>query len=141
METRVVNEGLILKELRRICLALPGANEIRTWGHPTFRAGKKTFAVLDEYQGQLSIAFKVSASHQYLFLKDSRFFRTPYIGRHGWVSLKTAGRLDWTEVRHLLIESYRLVASKKTLAQLESSHAQTDRTKQRRNRRRNPPRP
>ena len=88
METRIVKQHFVLQKLRQICLALPGTNEVRTFGHPTFRAGKKTFAVFEEYKGQLCIAFKVTASHQYLFLKDPRFFRTPYIGRHGWVSLK-----------------------------------------------------
>jgi len=26
-----------LLRLRKICLALPGAEEVETWGHPTFR--------------------------------------------------------------------------------------------------------
>ena len=40
-----------LANLRPICLALPEARETTTFGHPTFQAGKKTFAVLDHYQG------------------------------------------------------------------------------------------
>jgi predicted DNA-binding protein (MmcQ/YjbR family) len=37
------------------------------------------------------------------------FYKTPYIGQNGWVSLKAGGPLDWTEIRHLVTESYRLV--------------------------------
>jgi predicted DNA-binding protein (MmcQ/YjbR family) len=49
---------------------------------------------------------------QGLFLDDSRFFRTPYVGKHGWVTLKVyAARLNWTEVRDLVRGSYRLVAA------------------------------
>ena len=100
----------ILKRLREICLAMPAAEEVRTWDHPTFRVAKKTFAVLEEYKGVLSIAFKVGRRDQDLFLKDPRFYKTPYIGKFGWVSLRADGKLNWTEVKHLVRESYRLVA-------------------------------
>ena len=105
-----IAEDQVLKRLRKICLALPGAVEVRTWDHPTFRAAKKTFAVLEEYKGVLSIAFKVGRRDQDLFLKDPRFYKTPYIGKFGWVSLRADGKLNWTEVKHLVRESYRLVA-------------------------------
>jgi hypothetical protein len=54
------NEDKILAKLREICLALPGVQEVKTWGHPTFQAGKKSFAVLDEYHGQLCICLKMT---------------------------------------------------------------------------------
>ena len=116
METR---NDPVLKRLRAICLGLPEAVECVTFGHPTFRAGKKTFAVYEEYKGQLCIAFKVDPRHKDIFLSDPRFFRTPYVGKHGWVSLKFSGRMNWTEVRHLMIESYRLVASRRMLSCLD----------------------
>ena len=34
-----------LKKIRGICLGWPEAAEIQAWGHPTFRAGKKMFAL------------------------------------------------------------------------------------------------
>lgn len=34
-----------LGDLRKVCLALPEAVEVEAWGRPTFRAGKKIFAV------------------------------------------------------------------------------------------------
>jgi hypothetical protein len=34
-----------LTELREVCLAFPEACEVEAWGRPTFRAGKKIFAV------------------------------------------------------------------------------------------------
>jgi predicted DNA-binding protein (MmcQ/YjbR family) len=98
----------ILAKLREICLSLPAAEETITFGHPTFRAAGKTFAVLEEYKGELSIAFRVERSLQDVFLKDPRFYRTPYVGKHGWVSLRVSSRFRWAEVRELLAESYRL---------------------------------
>ena len=106
-----MKEDRVLERLRGICLALPETDEVRTWGHPTFRARKKAFAVLEEYKGELSLAFKVDMRHRGLFLKDPRFYRTPYIGRPGWVSQRVGGRVNWTEVKHLVSESYRLVTA------------------------------
>ena len=104
-----MTEERVLQRLRKICLALPETDEVRTWGHPTFRARRKAFAVLEEYKGELALAFRVDKRDQELFLKDPRFYCTPYIGRHGWVSLRAGGRVDWIEVGHLIRESHCLV--------------------------------
>ena len=70
------------------------------------------FAVLEEYKGELGICVKVEKDLQGIFLDDSRFLRTPYIGKHGWVTLKVfAARLNWTEVKDLVRGSYRLVSA------------------------------
>jgi predicted DNA-binding protein (MmcQ/YjbR family) len=105
----------ILGNLRKICLKLPNASETVTFGHPTFQVAGKTFAVLEEYKGELGIALKVGKLVQGLFLKDPRFFLTPYAGKHGWVTLRVhAARLNWGEVRELVEGSYELVTEKKT---------------------------
>ncbi len=109
-----------LARLRAICLSLPETSETVSWGHPTFRAGKKTFAVLEEYGGSLTVAFKAGLLDQDALLNDPRFFATPYIGQRGWVSLKLDGRPDWKEIERLVVRSYRLVALKRMLAALES---------------------
>ena len=70
------------------------------------------FAVLEEYKGELGICMKVEKELQGIFLDDARFFRTPYIGKHGWVTLKVyAARLNWTEVKDLVRGSYCLVSA------------------------------
>ena len=38
-----------LTRLRKLCLALPETTEVPSWGHPNFKAGKKTYAVLEVY--------------------------------------------------------------------------------------------
>lgn len=109
----MVTEAGILKKLRKASLALPGASETITFGHPTFQADGKTFAVLETYKGELGICVKVGMDLQGIFLNDPRFFRTPYIGKHGWVTLRVyAARLNWTEVAELVKGSYILVAPK-----------------------------
>jgi predicted DNA-binding protein (MmcQ/YjbR family) len=106
----MLSETQILERLRKICVALADVDETTTFGHPTFRVKDKMFAVFEEYKGELGICVKVEKELQGIFLDDSRFFRTPYIGKHGWVTLKVyAARLNWTEVKDLVRGSYRLV--------------------------------
>lgn len=109
----MLSEAQILERLRKICCALTDVTEGTTFGHPTFRVNGKVFAVLEEYKGELGICVKVEKELQGIFLDDSRFFHTPYIGKHGWVTLKVyAARLNWTEIKDLVRGSHRLVAAK-----------------------------
>jgi predicted DNA-binding protein (MmcQ/YjbR family) len=108
-----VSEAAVLKRLRTVCLRLPEAQETVTFGHPTFQIRGKTFCVLEHYHNELSICFKVGKQDQDLFLADERYYRTPYIGQHGWVSLKVhAAPLDWVEIRGLVEQSYGMFAPK-----------------------------
>ena len=113
-------EEMALKRLRTICLALPGTAEVTAWGHPNFKVAKKTFAVLERYKEEWAIAFKAEKAHQeQLVASDERFYASPYVGQHGWVSMKIAPRIDWKRMKALLVESYRLNAPKRLLAELD----------------------
>ena len=104
-------EAPILERLRRTCRALPGASETVSWGHPTFKAGGKTFCVLERYQGHLTICFKLSPGDAKAALRDARRFKkTPYVGDKGWVSLIVDEPPDWKEVRELALKSFCEVA-------------------------------
>jgi len=108
----MLSEAQILELLRKICCDLLGSTETATFGHPTFQVNGKTFSVLEEYKSELGICVKVEKELQGIFLDDPRFFRTPYIGKHGWVTLKVcAAPLNWTEIKALVHGSYRLVAA------------------------------
>jgi predicted DNA-binding protein (MmcQ/YjbR family) len=102
-----------LPRLRKICLALPGAEETENFGHPFFRFKGKPFCIFHGPDQGHTIAVKVSKTEQPMFLEDPRFIRTPYIGQHGWVSLNATGRLNWEEVEELVKGSYRLVAGRR----------------------------
>jgi predicted DNA-binding protein (MmcQ/YjbR family) len=109
----MVPEETILKRLRKVCLGLPDVEQTVSFGHPTFKVRNKTFAVLEEYKGELGICVNVGKLLQGIFLDDSRFFRTPYVGKYGWVTLRVyAGRLNWNEIGGLVKGSYLLAAPK-----------------------------
>lgn len=98
--------------LRKICLALPNTEETYMWDHPHFHVRGKIFVSFSEYKGEWGISLKVGELMQGVFLNDPRFFRAPYVGKYGWVTLRLdAAPLNWTEIRGLVRGSYQLVAA------------------------------
>jgi predicted DNA-binding protein (MmcQ/YjbR family) len=108
-----------LKRLRSLCLSLPETSEKGSWGHPNFRAGKKTFVAFERVKGRASIAFRLNPDHVERLLRRKRFFVTPY-SRGLWVSVWADGRVDWRLVSDLVERSYRVVALERMLRGLET---------------------
>jgi len=110
-----------LTEVREICLALPESAEVEAWGRPTFRAGKKMFAVFeDNDEHPYAVTFKPEPDERPALLDESRFYVPAYFGPGGWIALDfTAGTVDWVEVGELMESSYRQVALKRMLEILD----------------------
>jgi predicted DNA-binding protein (MmcQ/YjbR family) len=123
---RVASRALV-QRLRGLCLALPETSERSSWGHPNFRAGKKTFAAFEVIRGRPSIAFRLPPEEVEPLLLRKAFFATPY-GRGLWVSLWVDGKIDWKLVERLLRRSYRLVALKRMVTALERSSRPSERS-------------
>ena len=100
-----------LEKFRRIAFALPEVVETESFGHPWFRAGGangKMISVFGNQDGQWSLTFKAGKAEQGIFLEDPRFMKTPYVGQHGWVTLRLDNaKPNWDEVTELLKMSYR----------------------------------
>ena len=108
-----------LARFRKLCLALPETTETGSWGHPNFRAGKRTFAAFEWIKDRPSLAFNVGADEvDQLLLHGDRFFSTPY-GRGQWVSVWADIRIDWPLAEHLIERSYRRVALKRMIVALD----------------------
>ncbi len=110
-----------LADLREVCLALPESSEVEAWGRPTFRAGKKLFAVFTgSKEDGYSVIFKPEPDERPALLADERFFVPPYFGPGGWLALDFgAGPVEWDEVAELMESSYRQVALKRMLKTLD----------------------
>src|SRR3546814_12796979 len=68
-----------LAELRSVCLGLPEAGEVEAWGRPTFRAGKKIFAVFSGTDERpYGVIFKPEGDERVALVQDERFEATPY---------------------------------------------------------------
>ena len=114
------SSDVVLQRLRGLCLALPESSETGSWGHPNFRAGKRTFAAFEWIKGRPSIAFRLNATDIDLLLRRRRFFMTPY-GRGQWVSVWADRPLNWGLVARLLQRGYRIVALARMIAALGNS--------------------
>ena len=92
------------------------------FGHMTFRAGKKSFVIIGESEtGGGSMAIKSDPVNQDALIRTGRFMRTPYIGQHGWVSIESGKKLDWSELEPLIADAYESVAPKKKVGRADSA--------------------
>ncbi|MDO3402038.1 MmcQ/YjbR family DNA-binding protein [Mycolicibacterium neoaurum] len=117
-----------LAELRRVALGFPETFEKVSWGRPVFCA-PKMFAM---YGGSrksdagtivypYSLLIKVDESDRRSLEQDDRFFFPAYMGPFGWLGLDlTATEVDWNEVRELVDASFRLVAAKRLIRELDA---------------------
>lgn len=112
----------LLAQVRPVCLGLPETREVEAWGRPTFRAGKKIFAVYsgdDEHDA--SLVFKPGSAERAALVQDPRFHVPPYFGPGGWLALDLVGTPpDWLEVAELVDTSYRQVALVRMLKALDA---------------------
>jgi hypothetical protein len=99
-----------LVRLRRICLTLPDVSEGQTFGNPTFKAGKKAFAVLDRYKGEYCIWFRCAEPlRKHLLSDDDAFFPAPYDKAGAALCRKLAGT-NWTKLKPLIRGSYEIAS-------------------------------
>lgn len=120
-----------LAELRTVALGFPEAYEKISWGRPVFCA-PKMFAMYGgnakaEGGGEMlpyphSLLVKVDESDRRALEQDPRFFFPAYLGPFGWLGLDfAAAAVDWVEVRELVDASFRLVAPRRLVRQLDAN--------------------
>lgn len=116
----------LLAGLRERCLALPETSEGTQFGHPVWRAGKKSFCTAHCAQGRahytkgrLSISVWVGIDAQGMLTFDKRYVIPAYTGHNGWILLDVNDTLDWDEVGERVLASYRHFALKRMLKALE----------------------
>lgn len=75
-------------EFRRLCLALPEAEERETWGEATFRVRGKIFAMGAPDGGQVSIKASLDDQAGLVEMDPRTFSVSAYTGRFGWVTVR-----------------------------------------------------
>jgi predicted DNA-binding protein (MmcQ/YjbR family) len=111
-------EDPALARIRALCLSLPETSEAGSWGHPNFRAGRRTFVTYEWLKSGATIAFRLNPVEVTRYEVRPGFVRTPY-GQGQWVSMVVQPRVDWTQVKQLALRSYRMVALKRMIAALD----------------------
>jgi predicted DNA-binding protein (MmcQ/YjbR family) len=113
----------LIKAMRKICLALPETSEGKQFGYPTWRAGKKSFALAYMNGDRVKAGFWTGVDKQGLLTADERFTIPKYIGHNGWIELDAHDSINEGELRNLALASYHHFANKRMLAALGSSPA------------------
>ncbi len=100
--------------LRRVCLALPGAEEVVQWGGVhVFKAGGRMFATLSPEGGALRhVAFKASPESFHVLTAAGPFEPAPYLARAQWVATDDLDALTDAEWRGYLARAWRLIVAR-----------------------------
>jgi hypothetical protein len=107
-----------LTRLTEIALALPEATRQVYGSHAQFLVRKKTFAYfLENHHGDgiVGITCKVMPGENDALVaaQPRRFYLPAYVASRGWAGLRLdVGKIDWNEVRDLILGSYLLTAPK-----------------------------
>jgi predicted DNA-binding protein (MmcQ/YjbR family) len=109
--------------LLAIVLKLPGAYEDRPWGSVHCKVDGKIFVGWGrDEDGDMSIGIRVDKAFQpMLVANDKRFTVAKYVGKYGGVDMSLGPKPNWDEVEKFIVESYRLIAPKKRLKELDAT--------------------
>ena len=102
-----------LEELRKLCLAFPGATEDVKWGADLcFCVGAKMFAVTGADSSSSGLSIKCSPDDFAELIERESIAPAAYVGRYGWVHLDTLDAVAPAELKALIGKSYDLVHGK-----------------------------
>jgi predicted DNA-binding protein (MmcQ/YjbR family) len=116
----------VRERLRVFALGLPGAYEEFPWGEVVVKVNRKVFLFLgeDDAEGAGTFALKLRESLDHALSIEGAEPTGYGLGKHGWVSIPARGRLPPIGVlRDFVDESYRLVAPRRLVAELDSATA------------------
>jgi hypothetical protein len=74
--------------------------------------------------GVMVLGIRTDLEQQAALVKsDPRFSIAKYVGKYGGMDMKLGPKPDWAEVEHFIVHSYRLIAPKKRLKELDAASA------------------
>ena len=102
-----------IDDLRRLCLAFPGATEQVQWGNAlVFKVRGKMFAVTPLEPSAIWISFKVTPENFAEYTERPGIIPAPYLARASWIAVESPTILPTPELASLLRSSYDRVVEK-----------------------------
>ncbi|HEX4216885.1 MAG TPA: MmcQ/YjbR family DNA-binding protein [Acidimicrobiales bacterium] len=111
-----------IEQLRGTCSRWPEVSERPFGGHtaPAFRVRDKMFLVVAEDRGSITCKAPPGVQQMLVASDPGRFFVPKYVGSKGWIGIRLDGDPDWDEIAELAEDSYRMIAPKRLVAQLDA---------------------
>jgi hypothetical protein len=103
-------------EFRRLALALPEAEAKNHQGTPGFRVRNKIFATLREDENRCGVKSPQEEVEELIKVSPETFESTPW---KGWLKINLE-RIDDEELYELLLDGWRMVAPKRTIAAFDA---------------------
>ena len=75
-------------EFRTLCLSMPEAEEVETWGEATFRVRGRIFAMGAAEGSTVSVKASLDDQSGLVEMDPKTFSVAAYTGRFGWVNVK-----------------------------------------------------
>ena len=116
-----------LQRLRAISERLPECAVEPSVPHAAFVVRKRTFAwfLVDHHgDGMVVVSLKVPPGENQAMVAahPERFVLPSYLAARGWVSVRLdVPEVDWDELGELMTDSYRMVAPKTLVTQIDAS--------------------
>lgn len=102
-----------IEQLRKYCLAFPGATEDIKWGNDLcFCVGSKMFAVTGVESQADGISFKCTPEKFAELVERDGIMPARYVARYHWVTVTDPRAVKAAELKDLIAESYKLVFDK-----------------------------
>lgn len=109
----------LVAALRKTCADLPEVEDgVDGFGHTTFRVRRRSFVIAGMGRDGLTVSIKADLPNQALLTRRGPYYRTPYIGQHGWISIDDPDDEAWPEVEALIHDGWRLAAPKSLAKQV-----------------------
>ena len=117
----------IAAKLEAIVLRLPGTTFERHGPHAKMCVGKTSMGwFMNNHHGDGVMGFtcKVLPGEDESLLRDTKKYYLPAYTRKGWVGRRLdTPRVNWTEVKELVEVSYRLLAPKRLVKELDAKNS------------------
>ena len=113
-------EPVTFDTVRQLALALPGVEERTSYGTTAFKVGGKLFARFHQDGESLAVKVEFAAREVLMGVNPKTFYITDHYRCWPWMLVRVAS-VDADELRGLLEDAWRRLASKRLLATLESS--------------------
>jgi predicted DNA-binding protein (MmcQ/YjbR family) len=111
------------ERLLKIVLGLPGAQEDWPWGSIHCKVDGTIFAGWGrDEDGVMVLGIRTDLEQQAaLVASDPRFSVAKYVGKYGGIDMRLGPKPDWAEVEQFIVQSYRIMAPKKRLKELDAA--------------------